>query len=124
MFSKFYSNNCTTSIVDYDRSHSNFCYDLCLICCCEFREDYQPGGDEEESTQQQSQEGVSALTRDNLGALARRYGWESSSHALDVGIEDPLHLYMIVKKTMMVLYHALLRTLFLLGGNAPTSPTR
>jgi lysine-specific demethylase 3 len=87
---RLYCNNCTTSIVDYHRSCPNCCYDLCLICCRELREGCQPGGDEAESAQQQSQVRANAHIRDGLGALARRSGWESSSHPLDVGIEDPL----------------------------------
>lgn len=87
---RLYCNNCTTSIVDYHRSCSNCSYDLCLICSRELREGCQPGGDEAESAKQQSQSRAIAHVRDSHGALARRSGWESSSHALDIVIEDPL----------------------------------
>lgn len=53
----FYSDNCSTSIVDYFRSCENpdpqMCqYDLCLTCCRELRAGQQPGGDQADSAQQ------------------------------------------------------------------------
>ncbi|KAH7866905.1 hypothetical protein Vadar_026514 [Vaccinium darrowii] len=42
-----YCNNCQTSIVDFHRSCPRCSYDLCLICCREFREGNLQGGEEE-----------------------------------------------------------------------------
>ncbi|XP_058216306.1 lysine-specific demethylase JMJ25-like isoform X2 [Rhododendron vialii] len=42
-----YCNNCQTSIVDFHRSCSHCNYDLCLICCREFRDGNLRGGEEE-----------------------------------------------------------------------------
>ncbi|KAI8556113.1 hypothetical protein RHMOL_Rhmol05G0226900 [Rhododendron molle] len=42
-----YCNNCQTSIVDFHRSCPHCYYDLCLICCREFRDGNLRGGEEE-----------------------------------------------------------------------------
>ncbi|KAF7143574.1 hypothetical protein RHSIM_Rhsim05G0169300 [Rhododendron simsii] len=42
-----YCNNCQTSIVDFHRSCPHCYYDLCLICCREFRDGNLQGGEEE-----------------------------------------------------------------------------
>ncbi|XAR73094.1 hypothetical protein NMG60_11006936 [Bertholletia excelsa] len=44
---RVYCNNCNTSIVDFHRSCPNCSYDLCLICCREFRDGHIQGGVEE-----------------------------------------------------------------------------
>ncbi|XP_058216311.1 lysine-specific demethylase JMJ25-like isoform X2 [Rhododendron vialii] len=42
-----YCDNCQTSIVDFHRSCPHCYYDLCLICCREFRDGNLRGGEEE-----------------------------------------------------------------------------
>lgn len=51
----FNSDNCHTSIVNFHRSCTNpgCSYDLCLTCCNELREHFQPGGREGETSKQQ-----------------------------------------------------------------------
>ncbi|CAL5368921.1 unnamed protein product [Camellia sinensis] len=44
---RVYCNNCKTSIVDFHRSCPHCSYDLCLICCREFRDGHLQGGEEE-----------------------------------------------------------------------------
>ncbi|GFY91364.1 transcription factor jumonji (jmjC) domain-containing protein [Actinidia rufa] len=44
---RVYCNHCKTSIVDFHRSCPHCSYDLCLICCREFREGRVQGGEEE-----------------------------------------------------------------------------
>ncbi|GMP26718.1 hypothetical protein CsSME_00003041 [Camellia sinensis var. sinensis] len=44
---RVYCNNCQTSIVDFHRSCPHCSYDLCLICCREFRDGHLQGGEEE-----------------------------------------------------------------------------
>ncbi|XP_057496518.1 lysine-specific demethylase JMJ26-like isoform X2 [Actinidia eriantha] len=44
---RVYCNHCKTSIVDFHRSCPHCSYDLCLICCREFREGCVQGGEEE-----------------------------------------------------------------------------
>ncbi|KAL7231079.1 hypothetical protein ACSBR2_009366 [Camellia fascicularis] len=44
---RVYCNNCKTSIVDFHRSCPHCSYDLCLICCREFRDGHLWGGEEE-----------------------------------------------------------------------------
>ncbi|KAF9616411.1 hypothetical protein IFM89_029665 [Coptis chinensis] len=52
---RLYCDNCHTSIVDIHRSCPNVdcSYDLCLTCCRELREGFQPGGNEADSSHQQ-----------------------------------------------------------------------
>ncbi|XAR71630.1 hypothetical protein NMG60_11017997 [Bertholletia excelsa] len=49
---RVYCDNCNTSIVNFHRSCQNpdCSYDLCLNCCRELREGFQPGGNEAESS--------------------------------------------------------------------------
>ncbi|CAM8904748.1 unnamed protein product [Rhodiola kirilowii] len=54
-YERLYCDNCHTSIVNFHRSCANpdCSYDLCLTCCNELREHFQPGGHEGETSQQQ-----------------------------------------------------------------------
>ncbi|KAI0512398.1 hypothetical protein KFK09_013037 [Dendrobium nobile] len=40
---RIYCDCCNTSVVDFHRNCANCSYDLCLACCRELREGYQPG---------------------------------------------------------------------------------
>ncbi|CAN6271130.1 unnamed protein product [Urochloa humidicola] len=42
---RIYCDNCRTSIVDFHRSCSKCSYDLCLNCCRELRQGFNPAGD-------------------------------------------------------------------------------
>lgn len=53
---RLYCDNCNTSIVDLYRSCPACDYDLCLVCCGEFRQGQQPGGEEASSAAHQSLE--------------------------------------------------------------------
>ncbi|KAK1570713.1 hypothetical protein Q3G72_006092 [Acer saccharum] len=52
---RVYCDNCRTSIVNFHRSCPNpdCSYDLCFTCCREIRKEFQPGGNEAESSSKQ-----------------------------------------------------------------------
>ncbi|KAH7415686.1 hypothetical protein KP509_14G056700 [Ceratopteris richardii] len=53
---RLYCDNCNTSIVDLYRSCPMCKYDLCLVCCQELRQGEQPGGEQADSADAQSNE--------------------------------------------------------------------
>ncbi|KAH7543842.1 hypothetical protein JRO89_XS15G0029000 [Xanthoceras sorbifolium] len=69
--------NCKTSIVNFHRSCPDpaCSYDLCLTCCREIRKDFQPGGNEAESSEQHCVEEVHGQVTDFNGQ--KGCGWES-----------------------------------------------
>jgi lysine-specific demethylase 3 len=93
---RLYCDNCSTSIVDYHRSCPNCSYDLCVTCCRELREGFQPGGDEADSAQQCLTERTYFESRDNLPKTLKvprgRQGWELQAHSEQNNIFGPLHL--------------------------------
>ncbi|KAG4119798.1 hypothetical protein ERO13_D11G102101v2 [Gossypium hirsutum] len=81
---RLYCDNCNTSIVNFHRSCSRCCYDLCLICCQELREGRQPCANEAETSSQQLVERASFQTiekDEKSNAPRRRHGWESQVHS-------------------------------------------
>lgn len=71
------SDNCSTSIIGFYRScpNSSCSYDLCLVCCQELREGYQPGGVEAKTSHEQFAK--SFHNHDSKKTHGKRNGWES-----------------------------------------------
>lgn len=90
----FNSDNCNTSIVNFHRSCPNpdCSYDLCLTCCWEIRKGLQPGGNEADSSHQQSVEslhGQGTYLDGQVSANAKGLGCETqASHIEDKDAAD------------------------------------
>lgn len=75
---RLYCDNCNTSIVNFHRSCPKCSYDLCLACCQELREGFQPGGNEAETSHQQFVERANfQIAHKDDNAPRKRHGWES-----------------------------------------------
>eukprot|EP00249_Psilotum_nudum_P017942 c26562_g1_i2 orf=1-2001(-) len=76
---RLFCDNCNTSIVDLYRSCPTCDYDLCLTCCQELRQGWQPGGDQAGSAQHRSHERAKELGKESVGTA--------------VGIQDSEMMY-------------------------------
>jgi lysine-specific demethylase 3 len=78
---RLYCDNCSTSIYGFYRSctNTNCSYDLCLVCCQELREGYQPGGMEAGTSHEKFEEIFhnQNSTKNQSKTRRKRYDWES-----------------------------------------------
>ncbi|KAJ4827840.1 hypothetical protein Tsubulata_012985 [Turnera subulata] len=85
---RIYCNNCNTSIVDFHRSCPNpGCgYDLCLTCCQELRDGFQPGGNEAQTSHQQFVERVQV---DNTEGEEHKDASKRKKRSVCSNVNDP-----------------------------------
>ncbi|XP_045794905.1 lysine-specific demethylase JMJ25 isoform X2 [Trifolium pratense] len=78
---RLYCDNCSTSIYGFYRScpNTSCSYDLCLVCCQELREGYQPGGMEAGTSHEKFEEIFHNhnSTKNQSKTRRKRYDWES-----------------------------------------------